>query len=79
MNLVTRKSFAGNQVSFSVDTLAGLRALAVGSPQLRILDGRLHPLVVAEVNPHALRTIPMGIVANPNCTTMRGWRIQEMS
>lgn len=28
------------------------------------------PLVVAEVNPHALRTIPMGIVANPNCTTM---------
>jgi aspartate-semialdehyde dehydrogenase len=28
------------------------------------------PLVVAEVNPHALRTIPKGIVANPNCTTM---------
>lgn len=28
------------------------------------------PLVVAEVNPHALRVIPKGIVANPNCTTM---------
>jgi len=28
------------------------------------------PLVVAEVNPHALEVIPKGIVANPNCTTM---------
>jgi aspartate-semialdehyde dehydrogenase len=28
------------------------------------------PLVVAEVNPHALDTIRKGIVANPNCTTM---------
>lgn len=28
------------------------------------------PLVVAEVNPHALDNIPKGIVANPNCTTM---------
>jgi aspartate-semialdehyde dehydrogenase len=28
------------------------------------------PLVVAEVNPHALNDIPKGIVANPNCTTM---------
>jgi aspartate-semialdehyde dehydrogenase len=28
------------------------------------------PLVVAEVNPHALGVIPKGIVANPNCTTM---------
>jgi aspartate-semialdehyde dehydrogenase len=28
------------------------------------------PLVVAEVNPHALRDIPTGIIANPNCTTM---------
>ncbi|MBM3567699.1 MAG: aspartate-semialdehyde dehydrogenase [Alphaproteobacteria bacterium] len=28
------------------------------------------PLVVAEVNPHALARIPKGIVANPNCTTM---------
>jgi aspartate-semialdehyde dehydrogenase len=28
------------------------------------------PLVVAEVNPHALVNLPKGIVANPNCTTM---------
>ncbi|MCU0268799.1 MAG: aspartate-semialdehyde dehydrogenase [Acidimicrobiales bacterium] len=28
------------------------------------------PLVVAEVNPHVLRELPKGIVANPNCTTM---------
>lgn len=28
------------------------------------------PLVVAEVNPHALGDMPKGIVANPNCTTM---------
>jgi aspartate-semialdehyde dehydrogenase len=28
------------------------------------------PLVVPEVNPEALATIPRGIVANPNCTTM---------
>jgi aspartate-semialdehyde dehydrogenase len=28
------------------------------------------PLVVAEVNPHALESTPKGIVANPNCTTM---------
>ena len=30
------------------------------------------PLVVAEVNAHALASIPKGIVANPNCTTMAG-------
>ena len=29
------------------------------------------PLVVAEVNPHALKNIPRGIVANPNCSTMQ--------
>jgi aspartate-semialdehyde dehydrogenase len=28
------------------------------------------PLVVAEVNPHALKAARKGIVANPNCTTM---------
>ena len=28
------------------------------------------PLVVSEVNPHALEVVPKGIVANPNCTTM---------
>jgi aspartate-semialdehyde dehydrogenase len=28
------------------------------------------PLVVSEVNPHALDSTPKGIIANPNCTTM---------
>ncbi|MEV0718220.1 aspartate-semialdehyde dehydrogenase [Asanoa sp. NPDC050611] len=28
------------------------------------------PLVVAEVNPHAIADRPRGIIANPNCTTM---------
>jgi aspartate-semialdehyde dehydrogenase len=28
------------------------------------------PLVVAEVNAHALKHLPKGIIANPNCTTM---------
>ncbi|EKU45336.1 aspartate-semialdehyde dehydrogenase [Brevibacterium casei S18] len=28
------------------------------------------PLVVSEVNPDALDTVPKGIIANPNCTTM---------
>ncbi|MEV6786779.1 aspartate-semialdehyde dehydrogenase [Streptomyces sp. NPDC051098] len=28
------------------------------------------PLVVAEVNPHAIKDRPKGIIANPNCTTM---------
>lgn len=34
---------------------------------------RMHPdvpLVVPEVNPHALDVMPLNIVANPNCTTM---------
>lgn len=28
------------------------------------------PLVVSEVNPHAIKNRPNGIIANPNCTTM---------
>ncbi|MDH2391532.1 aspartate-semialdehyde dehydrogenase [Streptomyces sp. HNM0663] len=28
------------------------------------------PLVVSEVNPHAVKERPKGIIANPNCTTM---------
>jgi aspartate-semialdehyde dehydrogenase len=28
------------------------------------------PLVVSEVNPHAMHNRPKGIIANPNCTTM---------
>ena len=28
------------------------------------------PLVVPEVNPHAVRQRPRGIISNPNCTTL---------
>ncbi len=29
------------------------------------------PLVVAEVNPDAMKSVPRGIIANPNCSTMQ--------
>jgi aspartate-semialdehyde dehydrogenase len=29
------------------------------------------PLVIAEVNPHAMKNRPRGIIANPNCSTMQ--------
>ena len=35
------------------------------------------PLVVAEVNAHALKNIAKGIVANPNCTTMAAMPILQ--
>jgi aspartate-semialdehyde dehydrogenase len=35
------------------------------------------PLVVAEVNPHALTHRPKSIVANPNCTTMAAMPVLE--
>ncbi|HTQ15359.1 MAG TPA: aspartate-semialdehyde dehydrogenase [Rhizomicrobium sp.] len=35
------------------------------------------PLVVAEVNPHALQSVPRGIVANPNCTTMAAMPVMK--
>jgi aspartate-semialdehyde dehydrogenase len=35
------------------------------------------PLVVSEVNPHALASIPKGIVANPNCTTMAAMPVMK--
>ncbi|MDZ7679499.1 MAG: aspartate-semialdehyde dehydrogenase [Acidimicrobiales bacterium] len=35
------------------------------------------PLVVSEVNPGALDSIPKGIVANPNCTTMAGMPVMK--
>jgi len=44
-------------------------ALVVDNSSAWRLDADV-PLVVSEVNPHALASIPRGIVANPNCTTM---------
>lgn len=48
---------------------AAAGALVVDNSSAWRRDPRV-PLVVAEVNPDALDEIPLGIVANPNCTTM---------
>jgi aspartate-semialdehyde dehydrogenase len=49
--------------------LAAAGALVIDNTSAWRMDPEV-PLVVAEVNPGALRSIPKGIVANPNCTTM---------
>ena len=49
--------------------VAAAGAIVIDNSSAWRLDPEV-PLVVAEVNPHALDTIPKGIVANPNCTTM---------
>ncbi len=49
--------------------LAGAGAIVVDNSSAWRMDPAV-PLVVAEVNAHALDLIPKGIVANPNCTTM---------
>ncbi|MBN2177394.1 MAG: aspartate-semialdehyde dehydrogenase [Demequinaceae bacterium] len=36
------------------------------------------PLVVSEVNPEALDSLPKGIVANPNCTTMAAMPVMKV-
>jgi aspartate-semialdehyde dehydrogenase len=50
-------------------TVAAAGAVVVDNSSAWRMDPEV-PLVVAEVNPHALDSIPKGIVANPNCTTM---------
>ena len=59
----------------SVSAQHAPRAAAAGA---LVIDNTSHfrndpdvPLVVAEVNPHAMRNRPRGIVANPNCSTMQ--------
>ena len=49
--------------------LAGAGAIVIDNSSAWRMDPDV-PLVVPEVNAHALRNIPKGIVANPNCTTM---------
>jgi aspartate-semialdehyde dehydrogenase len=36
------------------------------------------PLVVSEVNPHAIDDAPKGIIANPNCTTMAAMPVMKV-
>jgi aspartate-semialdehyde dehydrogenase len=49
--------------------LAEAGAIVIDNSSAWRMDPQV-PLVVPEVNAHALRSIPIGIVANPNCTTM---------
>ena len=49
--------------------LAAAGAIVIDNSSAWRMDPEV-PLVVPEVNAHALASIPKGIVANPNCTTM---------
>jgi len=49
--------------------VAAAGALVIDNSSAWRMDPEV-PLVVSEVNPHALASIPKGIIANPNCTTM---------
>jgi len=51
------------------ERVAGAGAVVVDNSSAWRMDPEV-PLVVAEVNADALASIPKGIVANPNCTTM---------
>ncbi len=50
-------------------TVAAAGAVVIDNSSAWRMDPDV-PLVVAEVNPDALDTLPKNIVANPNCTTM---------
>ncbi|HEX5594911.1 MAG TPA: aspartate-semialdehyde dehydrogenase [Micromonosporaceae bacterium] len=50
-------------------TVAAAGAVVIDNSSAWRMDPEV-PLVVAEVNPHAIAVRPKGIVANPNCTTM---------
>ncbi len=50
-------------------TVAAQGAIVIDNSSAWRMDPDV-PLVVPEVNAHALASIPKGIVANPNCTTM---------
>ncbi len=51
------------------DKVAATGAIVIDNSSAFRMDPEV-PLVVPEVNAHALDEIPKGIVANPNCTTM---------
>jgi len=51
------------------DNVAAAGAIVIDNSSAFRMDDDV-PLVVPEVNAHALDSIPRGIVANPNCTTM---------
>ena len=61
---------AGKTTSLAIaERVAAAGATVVDNSSAWRMDPDV-PLVVSEVNPEALQSIPKGIVANPNCTTM---------
>ena len=60
---------AGKTTSLELAPRVAEQATVVDNSSAWRMDPEV-PLVVPEVNAHALRTIPKGIVANPNCTTI---------
>jgi aspartate-semialdehyde dehydrogenase len=62
-------SAGGSTSRHLAPTIAAAGAVVVDNSSAWRMDPDV-PLVVAEVNPHSLGSIPKGIVANPNCTTM---------
>lgn len=62
---------AGGSISETFAPLAAAAgAIVIDNSSCWRMDPEV-PLVVPEVNPHALRSIPKGIVANPNCSTIQ--------
>ncbi|MEU1671473.1 aspartate-semialdehyde dehydrogenase [Streptomyces roseifaciens] len=51
------------------EKVAGQGAVVIDNSSAWRMDPEV-PLVVSEVNPHAVKDRPKGIIANPNCTTM---------
>ena len=61
---------AGKTTSLAIaEQVAAAGAVVIDNSSAWRMDPDV-PLVVPEVNAHALDSIPKGIVANPNCTTM---------
>ena len=60
---------AGAATSQALAEKVAAKALVIDNSSAWRLDPDV-PLVVPEVNAHALRSTPKNIVANPNCTTM---------
>jgi len=61
---------AGKTTSLALaPTVAAAGAIVIDNSSAWRMDPDV-PLVVSEVNPGALASVPKGIVANPNCTTM---------
>ncbi|MFF1353829.1 aspartate-semialdehyde dehydrogenase [Streptomyces sp. NPDC058297] len=62
-------SAGGSTSKALAEKVAGQGAVVIDNSSAWRKDPEV-PLVVSEVNPHAIANRPKGIIANPNCTTM---------